>query len=363
MYWLNQRRASRRRLLGAASASLLFAACGGGGASTQTAATATITGPLKLRVGVGLTPAPALPEATIWLARDNGFYDKEGLNVEVVEVQAQTSIIDSMRTGDLDVGNIGPDVVIRLTAQKTLPMAAIDSADARSHFIIVSKDSFNSVADLKGKSFAVASQGSFDQTESEKVLRASGVDPSAVQFVALGAPNTRLSALAAGKVDATTTSIGTWVTIQNQKGIKLLVNEDAYFKADPAVNKVNAATTKVIKEKPEHLKRFNSAIIKASRAYAANKQTWVDAMKKLRPDLAEADLNNLWDQFKTAWAVNGQLNLDTYQKTADQVYATSDFKDVPKIGVKDWTDTSFVDGFLKQYGVDPSADDPGRKIG
>jgi NitT/TauT family transport system substrate-binding protein len=357
-------RLSRRGLLGTTAAALFLAGCRSTQSSAPAAGGSATSGvPLSLRLGVGLTPAPALPEATIWLAKDAGFYQKEGLNVEVVEVQAQTSIVDAMRSGDLDVGNVGPDIVIRLTAQKTLPMVAIHSPDARSHFVIVSKDTLNSVADLKGKSFAVASQGSFDQTESQKVMRASGIDPESVQYVVLGAPAARLSALAAGRIDATTTSIGTWVTIQSQKGIKLLVDESAYFKADPAVNKVNAVTVKVLKQKQQELTRFNAAIIKASRAFAANKQAWVSAMKTRRPDIADGDLNNLWDQFKGAWAVNGQINLDVYQKTADQVYATADFKDVPKIGAKDWTDTSFVDAFLKQNGVDPSSDDPGRKIG
>ena len=61
---------------------------------------------IKLRVGVATSLAPALPEATLWLARDLGFYQKEGLDVEITEVNATPSLITALRAGEIHIGDI-----------------------------------------------------------------------------------------------------------------------------------------------------------------------------------------------------------------------------------------------------------------
>ena len=110
------------------------------------------------------------------------------------------------------------------------------------------------------------------------------------------------------------------------------------------------------------MRRFSAAIIKASRAFADNQNTWVDAMAKRRSDMKRQDLEELWPQFKQAWAANGLFNLDQYQKTSDFLYQTDDFKGVPAIPLNAWTDTQFVDSVLRDIGVDSKLDPPGRKI-
>ncbi|HEV7665491.1 MAG TPA: ABC transporter substrate-binding protein [Chloroflexota bacterium] len=323
---------------------------------------ATASAPIKLRIGTATTPPPALPESTLWLARDLGFYQKEGLDVEIVEAQATPSVIAALRSGEVDVGNINSEDVIRLTAGKDLEMRTINSSNGRNFFMIVGKSSIGSVKELSGKSYAIARVGSQDHALSTKVLAAKGVAADALSFVAVGQPNVRAQSLLAGQVDATTMSLATWVTVQNEKGLKVLVNADDYFAAVPLVNKGNAVSTKVLAEKPEALRRFTAAIIKASRFFAENKQGWVDGMTKLRPDIARADLEFLWDQFGASWAVNGQLNMSAYQTSTDFLYETGTFTDTARIDAKDWADTQFVDAVLKDVGVYPKVDDPGRPI-
>jgi NitT/TauT family transport system substrate-binding protein len=317
---------------------------------------------IKLKIGTATTPPPALPESTLWLARDLGFYQKEGLDVEITEVQATPSVIAAMRTGDVDVGNINTEDIIRLTATKDLEMRTINSPNGRNFFMIVGKSSISSVMELTGKSFAIARVGSQDHALSTKVLVAKGLAFDAVSYVAIGQPNVRAQALLAGQVDATTMSLATWVTVQNEKAIKVLVNADDYYTAVPLVNKGNAVTTRVLAEKPEALRRFTAAMIKASRYFAGNKQAWVDGMAKLRPDIARTGLEYLWDQFGAAWAVNGQLNVPEYQKSTDFLYDSGTFNDAPRIEATDWTSTQFVDAVLKDIGVYPKVDDPGRPI-
>jgi NitT/TauT family transport system substrate-binding protein len=346
-------------VFGALALAWLIAGCA---LAPTTPPASTPAGLLKLRLGTATTPPPALPDSTLWLARDLGFYQQEGLDVEITEVQATPSVITAMRSGEVDVGSINSEDVIRLTASKDLEMRMINSSAGRNFFMIVGKSGIGSVAELAGKSFAIARVGSQDHALSTRVLAAKGVAPDAVSFVAIGQPNMRAQALVAGQVDATTMSLGTWVTVQNDRNIKVLVNADDYFNAVPLVNKGTAVTTRVLAEKPEALRRYTAAIVKTSRYFAQNKQGWVDGMVKLRPDIARADLEYLWAQFGASWAVNGQLNLGEYQKSTDFLYESGTLNEVPRIAATDWADTQFVDAVLKDIGVYPKVDDPGRAI-
>ena len=318
--------------------------------------------PLKLRVGLGSAPVPPLPNSVVWLAKDLGFYQREGLEIELIEFQGTPLAIAAMISGDIDVGNDSTSEVIRLTATKGQPMRAIHSPDARLYFLIAARAEIKSVPALERKTFAVARLGSVDHTQSMLTLKALGVNPASLTMLAMGVPSTRAQALVAGRVDATTISIGTWVTIQKEPGVKILVDHNTYFDNATVVEKVNAATAKVIEEKSEQLRRFIAAIVKTARHFSENQEAWVAAITKRRAKLDRKDALNLWSGFKTSWAVNGLMNLDQYKKTAEFYYQSGTLEKVPKIEVNEWTDTRFLDDVLKDLGVNAKLDPPGRTI-
>ncbi|HVA23448.1 MAG TPA: ABC transporter substrate-binding protein [Chloroflexota bacterium] len=378
---VRERRAPNHLAAIGGAVALILAACGGsvapaaGSASSGQAAPAASkaqssgaqasTAPkqmLKLNLGLASKPAPALPNSVLWLAKDLGFYQREGLDVTLQELDGTPNVIAAMISGDLDVGNIGTDQLVKLAAQKSVDMRAINSSDARQYFLIASKDSLSSIAGLKGKTFGVAKAGSLDDTMTRLVLAAKGVKPGDLTFAGIGAPGVRAQALVAGRIDATTISLGTWVSIQHDPGVKILVTADDFYGAAPINLKVNAASTKTIKDKPEQLRRFTAAVLKASRTFSEDQNAWVNAMLKRRPDLKRADLEMLWPDFKQAWAANGLLNLSQYQKTSDFLYQTADFKGVPPVALSQWTDTQFADSVLREIGVDAKLDPPGRSI-
>ncbi len=317
---------------------------------------------LKLRVGLASSPVPPLPNSVNWLAKDLGFYQREGLEVELIELQGTPLAVAAMISGDIDVGNIATSEAIRLTAAKAQPLRAIHSPDARLYFLVAARDEIKSAQDLHGKSFAVARLGSVDHTLSMAALKGLGVNTANLTVLAMGVPSIRAQALVAGRVDATTMSVGTWATIQREAGVKVLIDQNLFFENATVVEKVNAATAKVIEEKSEQLRRFTAAIIKTSRHFADNQEAWVNAITKRRPKLDRKDAANLWTGFKTAWAVNGLMNLEQYRKTAEFNYQTASFEKVPKIDVIEWTDTRFVDDVLKEIGVNQKFDPPGRTI-
>jgi NitT/TauT family transport system substrate-binding protein len=317
---------------------------------------------LKLRLGLGSAPAPPLPNSVLWLAKDLGFYQREGLDVELSEFQGTPLAIAAMVAGEVDVANVSTSEVIRMTATKGQPMRAIHSPDARLYFLIAARDEIKSVGALQGKTFAVSRFGSADHSLSMIVLKALGFNLTGLKVIAMGVPSTRAQALVAGRVDATSLSVGTWVTIQRDPGVRILVDHNTYYENATVVEKVNAVTAKVMDEKPEHLRRFTAAILKASRHFAENQEAWVAAMTKRRPDVDRKDAADLWAGFKTAWAVNGLMNLDAYKKSADFFYQAATLEKVPKIEVTDWTETRFVDDVLKEIGAYGKFDPPGRAL-
>ncbi|MDR7421496.1 MAG: ABC transporter substrate-binding protein [Armatimonadota bacterium] len=319
-------------------------------------------GKLRLRFGSSSPEVVLVPNVVTRIAEDMGFYEREGLEVEQVAVTGTPALIVALRTGQVDIANVATEDTLRLTATKAIELRAVHSPDAKLYFLIASKREIGSLGDLRGKLFAIARPGSLDHSLTEMVLEQAGMTGRELRMLAIGAPAVRAQALLAGRVDATTFSVGTWMTVRSSPALKVLVDHDAFYAAAPIVQKVNAVTLATLREKPEHLRRFTAAIIKASRHLAENKQTWLDIMTKRRSDVRPQDLADLWEFYKTSWAVNGLMNLGEYIKTADFLYQTDDFKQVPKIPVWDWVDVRFVDSVLKEIGVYSRFDNPGRPI-
>lgn len=195
------------------------------------------------------------------------------------------------------------------------------------------------------------------------MLSVNGIDPSEVNFIAVGAPNLRAQALIAGQTDATTVQISTFVTLRNKPGLKVLAEMDTIRAVVPNSATLNVVTPRTLAAKPDELQRFTTAVMKTARLFENNKQAWVDAMSARRPDLATSDLDYLWGEFPNAWGVNGFLNLRELQRQEDFAYQTTpDLASLSHLALTDWLDTRFVDAELKALGLYSGYDDPGRPI-
>ena len=229
-------------------------------------------------------------------------------------------------------------------------------------FCIAARDEIKSVNALQGRTFAVSRIGSVDHSLSMLALKVARLQPGRVEVGCHGCavdpcPST------GGRPSRCHVTFGWHLGHDPERSRRrILVDHNTYFENATVIEKVNAVTTKVLDEKPEHLRRFTAAILKASRHFAENQEAWVAAMTKRRPDLDRKDAADLWAGFKTAWAVNGFMNLEAYKKTADFFYQSGTLEKVPRIEVGEWTETRFVDDVLKEIGVNAKFDSPGRTL-
>lgn len=338
-----------------------------------TASLATGIAALALMTGAGLAQSdepfrlivthlepPLVPNSVMDLALELGYFEAEGVNVELVRVQQTPSAIAALQSGEGEMANIGVDALLQVIHNGATDFRAVTSPNKSLPFLIASKDDIATPADLAGRSFGVGRVGSLDHSLSTLVLDSLGVSIDDSEIVALGQPNVRGQALLAGQIDATTISIGVWSELPDTEGLHVLVDQAAYYDGAPVVNKVNAVTGDVLAERPEDVEAVIRALIRLSRDFSENPQMWVDAMADVRPDVERETLDLLADAFVGTWSVNGGMSAKELTFTADWLYETEDFADLEPLALEDWVDFGPLDAVLAELGTDDGADPADR---
>jgi ABC-type nitrate/sulfonate/bicarbonate transport system substrate-binding protein len=103
----------------------------------------------KLRTGGGSASAAQM---SIWLAREGNYYEKHGLNVEVISIPGSSLALQAMLSGELPIiqaGGAGP-IQAALSGTDTVVIATIAK---KFNWWIFSQPNMNRMEDLKGKVF------------------------------------------------------------------------------------------------------------------------------------------------------------------------------------------------------------------
>lgn len=294
---------------------------------------------------------PLVPNSVMDLALEKGYFKAEGVDVELVRVEQTPSALQALAAGEGEMANVGVDGLLLLVAQGATDLKAVTSPNKSLPYVIVAKDDIKTVADLAGRRFGVGRVGSLDHSLSTKVLTGEGLDINTVEVLAIGQPNVRAQALVAGQIDATTMSIGVWLSIPDKTGYHILIDQAPYYAAVPVINKVNAVTQKVLDERSDEVQGVIRALIKISREFAADPNAWAAAMVPYAPNTDEAGLQSLAATFAGSWSVNGGMNGTDLQYTQDWLYSTEDFVAANPITLEQWVDFGPVDAVLADVGT------------
>ena len=303
---------------------------------------------------------PLVPNSVMDLALELGYFEREGVDVELVRVQQTPSALASILAEEGEMANVSVDSVLQLVARGTDSLLAVTSPNKSLPFLIASKSDITTPADLAGRSFGVGRIGSLDHSVSSKVLASEGVDMDSLEVVTLGQPSVRAQALAAGQIDATTMSIGVWLSIPDKTGLSVLIPQGAYYEAAPVVNKVNVVSADALANRREEVVEVVRALVKISRDFAADPNAWADAMASYSGNLTPQDMQMLAKSFDGSWSINGGIGRQELQYTQDWLYQTEDFKDLAPVALGDWVDFSVADDVLAELDTAPGADQPTR---
>ena len=153
----------------------------------------------RLRVGGGSASAAQM---SIWFAKEGGYYEKNGLNVEVISIPGSSLAIQAMLSGELPIiqaGGAGP-IQAALSGSDTVILATIVK---KFNWWIFGQANVVRMEDLKGKIFGVTRFGTQSDLASRIALRKAGLDPDRdVTIVQTGGPAETVTAMATGRVQA-----------------------------------------------------------------------------------------------------------------------------------------------------------------
>lgn len=152
----------------------------------------------KIKIGY---PAISYNQIHIWIAKDAGLFRKHGLDTEIVFFRGGQMATQALVAGDPPIVNIGTVVQAGLQGHDVVLIA---SSENSYHYSVVAKPATAKVEQLKGKRLGVSGFGSASHNAALILLKKFNLEPNKdVALVVAGPTSDRLSAVEAGRIDAT----------------------------------------------------------------------------------------------------------------------------------------------------------------
>lgn len=213
------------------------------------------------------------------MASKGGFFEKEGLKVETLEVKDDTIGFKALMSGDVDsyLGTAGALAAVARGADVKFvgcPWHGIP-------YVVLGRSGISRIEDLKGKSIAASAPGTPIDIVARAALAMFKVPASQVTFAAVGADRERYNALLAGVVDVAVVS-NEYLPLPSSKKLNVLLEgKEALPKA---IRFCVLMTGKTVTQRREQAIRFMMAEIKSFR-YAVSHR---DETLKVTMDVTEA---------------------------------------------------------------------------
>lgn len=205
----------------------------------------------------------SLAFAPVLYAKSGGFYEKAGLDVEVIGGKGAAMAAQMTIAGQADSGRTGGANYIVSRVKNQAPMLSIATIAQASPFYVISPKSRNiaAVKDFEGKTFGMASLGGSMENTLDFMLSQGGVDPKSVNKVKVSDTPAAFGLIEANKIDGFMGNVSTTVKLVS-------TNADIHaFKVNDGIpGQVYVAAEQAIQDHPEKLIAFLKGTKQAAEA-------------------------------------------------------------------------------------------------
>lgn len=209
-----------------------------------------------------------------FIARDRGFYAKNGLSVELVQVRPSVAIA-ALTSGDADFAEVLGSAI--RSAARGIPVRVISTSIRAPLFSLAVHPEIKSVKDLKGRTLGIASVGGTNQISARLLLQYYGIDADLeVKMLALGEEKFMAEALRVRQLDAVMVA-PPFSIILKREGFPLIASATKVVSI-PSTGL--SATVEKIRQNRAQVKRALRAEVEALRYLRDNQASSVEVIRK-----------------------------------------------------------------------------------
>src|SRR5512146_2903911 len=224
---------------------------------------------VSVRMGLAARSTTSMP---FFVAKERGFFREEGLDVELIVMQAIQTIQATMGNSTQFASATGSAI-----------SSAVSGADIRVILAVTDQPSFDlivqpnitSVQQLRGKKIGTGGVGSLAEILARRILIANNVRPEEVAILATGPSHVTYLSLKAKVIDAAPLQMPLTFTAQDEGFRKLVAAGDVYQSVQGGL-----ATTKLLlTEQPELVTKVVRAMLRAIRLIKSDRKYGIDFIK------------------------------------------------------------------------------------
>jgi ABC-type nitrate/sulfonate/bicarbonate transport system substrate-binding protein len=231
----------------------------------------------RVRMGLAARSTTTMP---YFVARERGFFREEGLDAELIIMQAIQTIQATMGNSTQFASATGSAV-----------SSAVSGADIRVILAVTDQPSFDlivqpnitSVQQLRGKKIGTGGVGSLAEILARRILLANNMRPEEVTILATGPSHMTYLSLKAKVIDAAPLQMPLTFTAQDEGFRKLVSAADVYRSVQGGL----ATTKAMLTEQPELVTKVVRAMMKAVRLIKSDRKYAIEFLKGPWVDLGK----------------------------------------------------------------------------
>jgi ABC-type nitrate/sulfonate/bicarbonate transport system substrate-binding protein len=283
----------------------------------------------------------------LWVASQKGFFERQGLDVELVVIRASDVGIQALAGGSLEIAGSASDAPIA-AIEKGLDLVIVGGIINGLSQSIMAAKKFKTYADLRGATFGAISLTSGVTFALRQVLKAKGLEyPRDYKLLVIGGTPQTYAALLSGQIDAAALSLP----------VNYAAEEHGFNEIGRFIDVIPNYQLAALSTKRSWAEKNRPVLVRVMKAMAEtmhwlyrNKEAGADLLAKemkLTPEHARRG----WDFYTSTrtWDPNGDVNLDGLQ-IVTQIYweQTQSKGPVPKPAK--YVDQSYLREALKELG-------------
>lgn len=274
--------------------------------------------------------------APFWIGNDLGLFEKEGLKVNLIYINASARVMAAILAGEIQVSLAGVSSVVSAYARGADPVA-IAGAVNKINVSIYALPEIRGPTDLKGKKLGITRFGGLYDFSANYALKQWGLQPGKdVTLIQVGDTASLIGALAGNSIQAAT--LQPPFTIRaSQVGYRELM--DLSKSGFEYQNTAVISTRSIIKKSPDTFRKFMRAYSSALAVFHRQREVTLKVMAKYLKGIDPFILEKSYEAYKD-WVPETPFLNHAGMETA--IAMTPGTEKGKKIKVVDIVDETFV---------------------